>query len=153
MAVRRPADWPPGVEGPLAELEKIRSELDTLFHRFEPVYARSLSDSLSAMEVSEEVDAFLVRMDLAGIEEHEIEVSAGGRALTVSIRHEIQRTEVDATQSTQSAERTMAQSTVRFPVDIDPDGMEAKCMEGKLHIRLPKVRASAPRKITVKREG
>ena len=52
MAVPRFTDWPPGVAGPLSELERIRSELDTLFHRFEPVYARSLSDSLPAMHVS-----------------------------------------------------------------------------------------------------
>lgn len=153
MTARRPADWPAGVAGPLAELEKIRAELDTLFHRFEPVYARSLSDSLSAVQVSENADSFLVEMDLSGIEEHEIEVSAGGRTLTVSISQEIRRVDVDTTHSTHSEERSAAQSTVRFPVDIDPEGMEATCKGGKLNVRLPKVRSSGPRKITVRREG
>lgn len=151
MALRRSTDWPPGVEGPLSELEKIRAELDTLFHRFEPVYARSLADSMSAMDVSEEAGFFLVQMDLAGVEEHEIELSASGKTLTVSASQEIRRVDVDATHSRQSAEKSMAQRTVRFPVEIDPEGMEAKCAEGKLTVRLPKVRTLAPRRMTIKR--
>jgi HSP20 family molecular chaperone IbpA len=153
MAVKRPPDWPASVEGPLSELEKIRAELDTLFRRFAPVYDRSLSDSFAAVSVSEDADAFLIQMDMSGFEEHEIEVSATEKTLTVSVSREVRRVDVDATHSTQSAEKNMAESTVRFPVDVDPEGMEAKCAGGKLTVRMPKVRSSGPKKITIKPEG
>lgn len=150
MAVIKRGDWPPGVEGPLSELERIRAELDTLFHRFEPLYASSLSGSLSATNVSEDADSFLVEIDVAGAEGHEIELSADGRSLTVSLSQEIRRLDVAATETTESAETKTVQSTVRFPVDVDPDGMEAKCAARRLTVRLPKAKSSGPKKITVK---
>lgn len=150
MAVPRFTDWPPAVAGPLSELERIRSELDTLFHRFGPVYARSLSDALPAVHVSEESDCFLVQMDMSGIEEHEIELSASGNTLTVSVSQEIRRVDVDANHSQESAQRNTAQRTLRFPLEIDPEGMEATCVEGKLSVRLPKVRILPPRRITIR---
>jgi len=150
MAVRGPTEWPPGVDGPLSALERIRTELDTLFRRFEPVYARSLAASMWAVRVSEEAESFLVQIDLGGMKEREIELSASGKTLTVSASQEIRQLDVGATHSRESAQRNTAQRTVRFPVEINPEGMEAGCTEGRLTVHLPKVRVLPSRRITIK---
>ncbi len=100
-------------------------------------------------DLSETAEAYLIRMDLPGVAKESLDIQFNEGVLTVS--------------GERAAEYEGGQETVRhverphgrffrsftLPQTIDPAGIKAEMRNGVLTIRIPKLAAHQPRKITV----
>ncbi len=104
----------------------------------EPLSGIALPDT----EVTEEPDAFLVKLDVPGVTKDNIEVSAEGGMLTVSAhRH----TKTKTSESTLEYRRALS-----LPDHVKPDGIEASLEHGILTLRVPKDKSAKTHRISVK---
>lgn len=98
-------------------------------------------------DVEETDDAYLIELDLPGVRRRDVEVTVQGRRLVVAgERKEKERVGV-------LRRRTRNIGKFRYelvlPSEIDESGIEAHLDAGVMALRLPKVHADRPRRITV----
>lgn len=99
-------------------------------------------------DVEETNDAYIVEIELPGVDKDDIDISMSGRRLTVvGERREKERTGV-------LRRRTRAVGRFRYevvlPGAIDESGVTAKLEDGVLTVRVPKAASERPRRIEVK---
>lgn len=102
-------------------------------------YSRRNSVWRPPTDIHETPEAFLVRMELAGMSENEIDVTMYPDAIVVSgVRQDAQEHD-EATNFHEAQIRYGPfEAAVRLPLPIDSDGAEARYDNGFLHLRLPK---------------
>ncbi len=102
-----------------------------------------------SFDVIEREDAYLVKADLPGVSESDLDVSVTGNQLTVSgARRAEERGEGD---SYYVAERLHGEfsRTFSFPNQAAMDDIEARLESGELTINVPKRAEAQPRKIPI----
>jgi HSP20 family protein len=101
-----------------------------------------------AVNVCEQPDALLVEMEVPGIKNDQVDISVAGGELSVKInRPDIAQEGV----TYHRRERPIGPQTrtLRLPVEVDADRVEAELHDGVLLITLPKAASAKPRKINV----
>lgn len=91
-----------------------------------------------AIDIFEDDDAFLVRVELPGMRADDVDVDFGEDAMT--IRGERQLENQDRREGYHRRERSYGVfcRTFALPDDVDPSGAEAAMADGVLTIRVPK---------------
>ena len=109
----------------------------------------SLADTfIPKADVEETNDAYLVEIELPGVDKSDIDISLSGRRLTVTgERREKERVGV-LRRRTRSVGRFRYE--VVLPGGIDESGVTAKLEDGVLTVRVPKAASERPRRIEVK---
>ncbi len=100
-------------------------------------------------DLSETAEAYLIRMDLPGVSKESLDLQFNEGVLTVSGER---KAEYEGDQETvRHVERPHGRFFRSFtlPQTIDPAGIKAEMRDGVLTIRIPKLAAHQPRKITV----
>ncbi|APR87621.1 heat shock protein, Hsp20 family protein [Minicystis rosea] len=101
------------------------------------------------IEVKETKDAFLVRADLPGVQERDIEVDITGNRLTVTgKREEEQRQEGERYFAYERSYGTFSR-TLTLPEGVDAERVRADLANGVLEITIPKRAEAQGRKIHV----
>ncbi|HPH67112.1 MAG TPA: Hsp20/alpha crystallin family protein [Kofleriaceae bacterium] len=102
-----------------------------------------------AFEVKETKEAFIVRADLPGVAEADLEVSLHHNVLTVAATRNEEQTKEGELFSVY--ERQFGSVTRRFslPENADPEKIEAKLNQGVLTLTVAKKQAAQPRKIAL----
>ena len=139
----------------LHPLNRLRDEMEHLFDSFipqndlfEPLPSVAMRGAAPAVNLWEEGDYFYAEAEIPGMTMDGIEVTVVGNELTI-------RGERPAHQPEKAAfhrrERPVGkfQRTLRLPMDIDADHVEASLSAGVLTIKLPKAPTARPRKIAV----
>lgn len=100
-----------------------------------------------AVDISETGDAFLLSMDVPGINREAIEVSVDAGVLTVKGQRSIDYAEHKLAVN----ERWQGEFQRRFslPDTVDQENIAAKVENGVLALHIPKVAAAEPRRIAV----
>lgn len=102
-----------------------------------------------SIEVIEQDDKFLIKVELPGIKEEDINISLAGNTLTISGEKE---TESEVAKKgyyyTESSYGSFSRSMI-IPSTIDASKIEAYCDKGVLEITLPKTPEVKPKKIKV----
>ncbi len=129
----------------LMEWEPIR-ELAPLF---EKVSERELAFA-PGFDVKETKDAFLVKADLPGVSDKDIEVSVSGTRLTISGKREEEKKEKGDVYYTWERTCGMFTRSFKLPEGVDVDHLEAELKGGVLTVVAPKKAEFQPRKVTVK---
>ena len=104
--------------------------------------------SQPAANVWEHGDALLVEMELPGIKSDQVDISVAGGQLSVKInRPEVVQEGV----TYHRRERSVGSftRTLKLPIEVDANRVEAELREGVLFITLPKAESAKPRKINV----
>ena len=140
-----------------AALNDLRQEMDRVFQRYEVDRPRELAPwavagteaSWPQVQMNDQGDALLVLADVPGFAPDELSVSLEQGTLT--IRGE-RADEVPQGYSVHRKERGPMHFARAFalPARVEGDQVEAKLSNGILELRLPKVAAERPRKISVK---
>ncbi len=137
---------------PMRELTTLRREMDRLWEDF---FGRRelLADEggwVPAVDVSEDKENVTVRAELPGIDPKEVEISLSGD--TLNIRGEKrQRTEKKGENFHRIETRWGRFSrSIRIPVPVDPDKIEARYHNGVLIVTMPKKEEVRPRQIEIK---
>ena len=139
--------WPTPGRGPLAELERLHSELARVLESFSSLPSL-LDDAFTPLaDVEETDDVYVVELELAGVKKSDVDISVGGRRLLVTgERRERER---------RGFFRHRARSVGRFhyevslPGPVQEDEVTASLDEGVLTLRLPKPASDRRRRIPV----
>jgi len=149
---------------PRTELDRPLVELDRFFDemwsdRFDDFFRvpslldwvdRTLTSWQPALDVEETDDAFLVHMDLPGMNKKDIHVTVDDNVLT--IRGERKREEEKKDANYYCSERFYGtfQRSFTLPSQVNADQIKADYKNGVLHITLPKKEEARARKIEIR---
>lgn len=107
-----------------------------------------------ALDVTERKDAYVVTLELPGVDPKDVEISFEQNVLTV------RGTKTTATSAGEAEndvrvyanERVSGafERSIRLPEFVDGDGITARTANGLLQITIPKAQAAQPRKIEIK---
>lgn len=133
---------------PLRELDELRSRVEDLWPSgehfgFEPV------QWMPATDIYERDGKYVVKAELPGMEEEDVDVSITGDRLTIKgeKKSETEVKEEDYYRC-ERAYGTFIRS-IDLPSDADPDRIEANYDNGVLEVVVPKTEAAKPKKIEI----
>jgi HSP20 family protein len=140
---------------PFGDPGSYRKEIDRFFTRFlreNPCTEPFAAHWLPPIEISETIDKVIVRVELPGLEAKHVAVSVSGDLLT--LKGDKEQEEEEQGEHFHYAERYYGsfQRSVRLPVNVEVDKVEATFNKGILKITLPKVAGAEKKEIRVKDE-
>ena len=131
---------------PLTELANLSRELESFLGRWTNP-ARALAAFTPLADLEETADAYLVEIELPGVQRSEIDIEVSDRRLTV--RGE--RKEKERVGILRRRDRTIGTFAyeITLPSNIDEDQVSADLTDGVLTVRLPKPASERPRRIPI----
>ncbi len=105
-----------------------------------------------ALNVWREGDDIFVEAEIPGFRLEDIEILASGDSLTLRGRRESAVPE-GATPLRVERSITRFERSVQFPVEIDPDAVEARLTDGVLRVTLPLAESARPKRVQIKSIG
>ena len=142
---------------PVRELNTIQSEMNRLFNTFfdSPAAsggqsnAQSLRRWIPAMDLVETEDAFVLRADLPGLSEKDVNIELEDNVLTVSGERKAEHEDrQEGYYRVERASGTFSRS-LTLPEGVDPEGVSANFERGVLEVRIPKPEQRKPRKVAI----
>jgi HSP20 family protein len=144
---------------PVAELGTIQNEMNRLFNNlFDVPTGRSSNGTqarrwIPAMDLVEAADHYVLRADLPGLSDGDVNVQLEDSVLTVSgERKAEQHTEQEGYYRLERAFGGFSRS-LTLPDGIDPDSIQAHFDRGVLEITIPKPERKKPRQVQIKLGG
>ena len=133
----------------LMKPEPFSTEFDRLFNT---LFDRAEAQQrwVPAMDLVEADDHFLLRADLPGLKEEDVNIEVRDNALTVSGERKAEHEQRE--KGWYRLERQFGQfsRSISLPEGVDADGIEAGFANGVLEVKIPKPEQRKPRRITVK---
>lgn len=133
-------------------LSDLRDEIDRLFEA--PLAelaggANLLSGWTPALDVYEQKDSFVIKVELPGMKKEDISVSLHDGSVSLSGERKSETQHEDA--EVYRAERFFGrfQRTVTLPAPVAPDKVKAQYKDGVLTVTLPKTEEAKPKQIDV----
>ncbi len=102
-------------------------------------------------DISETDDAYLVEVELPGVNKDQVNVDVNDRELVITGEiAEPQEEEEEGRRRRRRAHRTGCfEFRTTLPADIDPQGVSASLSDGILTVRVPKSEAAKPRHVEI----
>jgi HSP20 family protein len=144
--------------GPFAMMDILSRDMDGLFAgldrslAFPSTALRRLaptSGGPGAIDLEDAGDRFVVRADVPGVREEDLEVTFERGSITIRARRDAAPPEGHAVHQKQRTSFEMTR-TVELPAPVDVDRAEASLRDGVLEIALPKSPEAAPRRLSIK---
>jgi HSP20 family protein len=134
------------------EMNRLQREMNRLFSHLGSDGRPGLAVSFPALNVWQDEGTVYAEAELPGMELNDLEIFVtGGNQLT--IKGERKQPKLDkGTWHRQERGFGSFARVVSLPVDVNPDRVEARLVNGVLTIRMPKSETAKPRKIVVKAE-
>jgi HSP20 family protein len=143
---------------PVRELNTIQSEMNRLFNSFFEAPAPDNGGSTArrwvpAMDLVETEDDLVLRADLPGLSEDDVNIEVEDNTLTISGERKTEREErKEGYFRVERASGSFARS-LTLPEGIDPEKVRASFDRGVLEIRIPKPEQRKPRKVQISAGG
>jgi HSP20 family protein len=153
LPVRRHGSQPARYESqaaatdPFSELERLHRQMAEFLDSWRPLPALLGEGFTPPADVEETDDAYLVEIELPGVDREDLEIEVSGRR--VSVHGE--RKEKERVGILRRRERTVGRFAyeVTLPGDVADDVAEAHLDGGVLTVRLPKPEHDRPRRIEI----
>src|SRR5947209_5393967 len=144
---------------PAREIATIQGEMNRLFNTsFEPSGQGNGQNGsprrwIPAMDLVETDDDFVLRADLPGLSENDVNIELEDNVLTISGERKAEHEE--RKEGYYRVERASGQFTrsLTLPEGVDPDAVKASFDRGVLEVRVPKPEQRKPRKVTISADG
>jgi HSP20 family protein len=135
------------------EMNRLQREMNRLFSfNYGSDGWPSLAGSFPALNIWQDEGTVYAEAELPGMELNDLEIFVtGGNQLTIKGERKQPKLEKGTWHRQERGFGSFAR-VVNLPVDVNPDRVEAKLVNGVLAIRMPKSEAAKPRKIVVKGE-
>jgi HSP20 family protein len=140
---------------PVRELNTIQNEMNRLFNTFfeapstpgnGPAQSRRW---IPAMDLVESEDNFVLRADLPGLSESDVNIELEDNVLTISGERKAEHEErKEGYYRLERASGSFSRS-LTLPEGIDPEKVQANFDRGVLEVRIPKPEQRKPRKVTI----
>ena len=138
---------------PARELNSLQSEMNRLFNTFFDTPTGGPGNGgrrwLPAMDLVETDDHFVLRADLPGLSEDDVDIELEDNVLTVSGERKAEHE--SRSEGYYRVERASGsfRRSLSLPEGVDPDGIEANFDKGVLEVRVPKPEQRKPRKVAI----
>jgi HSP20 family protein len=138
---------------PVRELNTLQSEMNRLFNNlFDaplPNGGTGVRRWLPAMDLVETDDDFVLRADLPGLSEGDVNIELEDNVLTIS--GERKSAHEENKQGYHRVERASGSfsRSLTLPEGVDPEAIEAGFDNGVLEVRIPKPQERKPRKVAI----
>jgi HSP20 family protein len=138
---------------PLRELTTLQNEMNrlfgTVFDAPAPTNGGALRRWMPAMDLVETADHFVLRADLPGMSEEDVNIEVEDRVLTVSGERKTEDTESkDGFHRIERAFGSFSRS-LTLPEGVNPETVSASFDRGVLQLEIPKPEQRKPRKISI----
>ncbi len=141
---------------PIGELNTIQNEMNRLFNTFFDQPASTGrgpgegSRWIPAMDLVETGDHYILRADLPGLSEEDVDVQMHDNVLTISGERKAEHeTRQEGYHRLERAFGGFSRS-LSLPDGVDPDGVQAHFHRGVLEVRIPKPEQKKPRQVQIK---
>ena len=140
---------------PLNELARIEEEMDRMFDRF---FGSSLLEDVDTtptvwspdVDIAETKDAFVVTVELPGLNKKDIHVRYKDGMLTIEGERKREKEEKDVNYYRVERQYGKFCRSFHLPAEVKEDKIEASYKDGVLTVRLPKSEEAKSREIEVK---
>jgi HSP20 family protein len=139
---------------PVAELNSIQNEMNRLFNTFfeQPAPGRGNGGArrwMPAMDLVETADHYVLRADLPGLSDEDVNVQLEDNMLTISGERKAEHeSEQEGYYRLERAFGAFSRS-LTLPDGVEPDGVQAHFDRGVLEIRIPKPAQKKPRQVQI----
>jgi HSP20 family protein len=140
---------------PVREISTIQTEMNRLFNTFfdtpapQGATGTPLRRWIPAMDLLETEDAFVLRADLPGLSEGDVNLELEDNVLTISGERKAEHEErKEGYYRVERAWGSFSRS-LTLPEGINPDGVQASFDRGVLEVRVPKPEQRKPRKVAI----
>jgi len=138
---------------PLRELSTLQNEMNRLFGTAFDTPAQGSGGTLRrwmpAMDLVETGDHFVLRADLPGMSESDVNIEVEERVLTISGERQAEHTDnKDGYHRVERAFGSFSRS-LTLPEGVDAEAVSANFDRGVLEVRIPKPEERKPRKISI----
>ncbi len=139
---------------PAAELNTIQTEMNRLFNSFfdQPASGdrgSGLRRWIPAMDLVETTDHYVLRADLPGLSDEDVNIQLQDSVLTVSGERKAENgQQQEGYYRLERASGAFSRS-LTLPEGVDPDGVKAKFDRGVLEITIPKPVQKKPRQVRI----
>lgn len=138
----------------IGELERMRRDMDHIWDRFSkgfssPTLQQGWSPSLDLWETEH---SLVVGIELPGIDPKEIDITVTGDTLIIAGEKKQEGDERKTNSHLKERNYGRFSRSIRSPVTIDPDRVEARYRNGVLLITLGKIESIKSKRITIKAE-
>jgi HSP20 family protein len=144
---------------PARELATIQGEMNRLFNTFfEPANGANGSTTgprrwIPAMDLVETGEDFVLRADLPGLSENDVNIELEDNVLTISGERKAEHEErKEGYYRVERASGSFSR-TLTLPEGVDPERVQASFDRGVLEVRIPKPEQRKPRKVTISAGG
>ncbi|GBD02705.1 Spore protein SP21 [bacterium HR18] len=138
---------------PMAELRRLQQEMDRLFDTFFGREAEATEEApvvwVPRADLAETEDAYLIHLDLPGMNKEELSITYQDGTLAVSGERKTETKEEKANFVRLERSYGRFYRSFTLPKAVDDKRIEAKYENGVLTIRLPKAEASKARRIEI----
>jgi len=129
-------------------------EIDDLLGRFGESWDGDwpVAEAIPSLDLSETNGNFEVKVDVPGMTAEEIDIEVTGDTLTITGKHEEEKTEEDKETKFHRVERRCGsfQRRVTLPSPVKDAGVTAEYQDGVLTIQLPKTEEAKSRRVAIK---
>jgi HSP20 family protein len=136
---------------PIRELDSLQGDMNRLFDRFFEGRAPNSGSRrwIPAMDLVETEDALVLRGDLPGMTEEDVDIEIKDNLLTVSGERKSENEEKG--EGFHRVERAFGRfsRSLNLPQGIDPEKVEAKFDNGVLEVRIPKPAEAKPTRVQI----
>jgi HSP20 family protein len=142
---------------PVRELNTIQNEMNRLFNTFFEAPPGNSGTTqrrwIPAMDLVETDDDLVLRADLPGLSEKDVNIEVEDSVLTISGERKAEHEE--RKEGYYRVERASGSFTrsLTLPDGVDPDRVRASFDRGVLEVRIPKPEQRKPRKVTISAGG
>jgi HSP20 family protein len=141
---------------PVRELNTIQSEMNRLFNTFfegAPGGGAQMRRWLPAMDLVETQDDFVLRADLPGLSEGDVNIEFEDNVLTISGERRSEHEEHKEGYYRVERASGAFQRSLTLPEGVDPEAIQASFDKGVLEVRIPKPEQRKPRKVSISAGG
>lgn len=141
---------------PVRELNSLQGEMNRLFNTFFDAPAGGggggnggLRRWMPAMDLVETGDHFVLRADLPGLSEEDVNVELEDNVLTISGERTSEHTEQKEGYYRVERASGSFQRALTLPEGVDPEAIDASFDRGVLEVRVPKPEERKPRRVAI----
>jgi len=129
-------------------------EIDRVFESFfsTPFFETQPSTLVPPMQVNEDDNEVRVKMEIAGIDEKDVEITLADGVLVVKGEKKEEKEEKDELCYCSEVSYGTFERSVSIPANVDTENIKAKFEKGVLNISLPKLEEAKARKIEIQGE-